>query len=154
MKNSSAFLFQIAVVVIALGTLALMLGEPHFEGRNAHATTFEIYFNDPLLAYAYAGSIPFFVALYRAFGLFGHVRQTGKFSRVTVDALRAIKWCALALIVFVTGGVGFIMRMGDQEDRTGAISMCFFMIVASSVVATAAALLARNLKNTLEARSG
>ncbi|MES2469505.1 MAG: DUF2975 domain-containing protein [Verrucomicrobiota bacterium] len=71
-----------------------MLWEPHIEGRNAHATTFEIYFNDPFLAYAYVGSIPFFVALYRSFRLFGHVRQSGAFSQGSVDDLRVIRRCA------------------------------------------------------------
>ena len=76
-KTSSALFLQVVIVLIGLGVLVLMLGEPHLEGRNAHAATFEIYVKDPFLAYAYVGSIPFFVALTRAFGLFGHVRETG-----------------------------------------------------------------------------
>jgi hypothetical protein len=56
---------QAVIVLIGIGALALMLWEPHIEGRNAHATLFEIYFNDPFLAYAYLASIPFFVALYQ-----------------------------------------------------------------------------------------
>ncbi len=51
------------------GALALMLWEPHLEGRNAHGTIFEIYFKDPFLAYAYTASIAFFVALYQIFTL-------------------------------------------------------------------------------------
>jgi hypothetical protein len=38
---------QAVIVLIGIGALALMLWEPHIEGRNAHATLFEIYFNDP-----------------------------------------------------------------------------------------------------------
>jgi hypothetical protein len=76
-KTSSALFAQVAIVLIGLGVLVLMLEKAHLEGRNAHATTFEIYFKDPFLAHAYVGSIPFFVTLTRAFGLFGHVRQTG-----------------------------------------------------------------------------
>src|SRR3954464_8875928 len=91
MKRSSTLFLQVAIVLIGIGALALMLWEPHIEGRNAHATLFEIYFKDPFLAYMYVGSTPFFVALYRAFGLFEHVRQNSAFSQATVDALRAIK---------------------------------------------------------------
>ena len=80
MKRSPALFLQVVVVLFGLGALACMLWEPHLEGRNAQATTFEIYFNDPFLAYMYVGSTPFFVALYRAFRLFGHVRQSGAFS--------------------------------------------------------------------------
>src|SRR3954464_10543273 len=115
LKRSSTAFLQAVIVLIGIGALALMLWEPHLEGRNAHATTFEIYFKDPFLAYVYVGSTPFFVALYRAFGLFGHARRNGSFSQVTVDALRAIKHCAIALIGFVAIGVVFIMMFGDKD---------------------------------------
>ena len=65
MKRSSAAFLQAVVVLIGVGVLALLLCEPHLEGRNAHATPFEIYFKDPFLAYVYVASIPFFVALIR-----------------------------------------------------------------------------------------
>jgi hypothetical protein len=154
MKSSSALFFQVAIVLIGIGALALMLWEPHLEGRNAHATTFEIYFKDPFLAYVYLGSTPFFVALYRAFGLFGHVRQNGAFSQVTLDALRAIKRCAIALIGFVAGAAVFIIMFGDNEDRPAGIFMSFLFTLASSVVAIAAAMFARHLQNTLRRSEG
>lgn len=149
MKSSSALFLQAVVVLIGAGVLAFMLWEPHLEGRNVHATTFEIYFKDPFLAYMYVGSTPFFVALYRAFGLFDDVRQKGGFSRGTVDALRVIKRCAIALIGFVMGGVVFILMSGDKEDRPAGIFMSFLVIMASSVVGIAAAVAARKLKNNL-----
>jgi hypothetical protein len=154
MKSSSALFLQVAIVLIGIGALALMLWEPHIEGRNAHATTFEIYFNDPFLAYVYVGSTPFFVALYRAFGLFGHVRQNRAFSQVTVDALRAIKHCAIAIIGFVAVGVVFIIMFGDKDDRPAGVFMSFLVTFASSVIATAAAMFARNLQNALRRSEG
>lgn len=141
-------------MLIGIATLALMLWEPHIEGRNAHAATFEIYFKDPFLAYVYVGSTPFFVALYRAFGLFGHVRQNRAFSQVTVDALRAIKHCAIAIIGFVAVGVVFIIMFGDKDDRPAGVFMSFLVTFASSVIATAAAMFARNLQNALRRSEG
>lgn len=149
MKSSPAFFLQVAIVLIGLGALALLLWEPQLEGRNVHATAFEIYFQDPFLAYVYVGSTPFFVALYRAFGLFGRVRKTGTFSPVSVDALRAIKHCAIAIIGFVAVGVVFIMLTGDKDDRPAGIFMSFLVTLSSSVIAVAAAMFARNLQNTL-----
>ena len=122
MKSSSALFLQVATVLIGIATLAFLLWEPHIEGRNAHATTFEIYFHDPFLAYAYVGSIPFFVAVYQAFGLFGRVRRKGTFSLETLSALRVIKHCAMAIIGFVAGAVIFIFMLGDGEDRAGGFS--------------------------------
>ncbi len=95
---------QAVIVLIGIGALALMLWEPHIEGRNAHATLFEIYFNDPFLAYAYLASIPFFAALYQAFKVLGYIRQNKAFSQATVKALRTIKFCALAIVGFVAVG--------------------------------------------------
>ena len=149
MKSSSALFLQVVVVLIGIGILGLLLWEPHLEGRNVHATTFEIYFKDPFLAYAYMGSIPFFVAVYRAFGLFGHVRRNGTFSQVTLNALRVIKGCAMAIIGFVAGGVIFIIVFGDRDDRPAGLFMSLLIAFAASVIATAAAMWARNLRGVL-----
>jgi hypothetical protein len=154
MKRSSALFLQAAMVLIGIGTLTLLLWEPHLEGRNTHATTFEIYFKDPFLAYVYVGSTPFFVALYRAFGLFGHVRRNGAFSQVTVDALRAIKRCAIALIGFVAVAVVFIIMFGDKDDRPAGFFMCLLVILAAIVIAAAAAMFARKLQNALGRAAG
>ncbi len=154
MKRMSASFLQVAVVLIGICSMALMLWEPHIEGRNAHATTFEIYFKDPFLAYVYAGSIPFFVALYRAFGLFGHARTNGAFSQVTVDALRAIKRCAMAIIGFVAGAAVIILMFGDKDDRPPGVFMCLLFTVASSVVAIAAAMSARRLEDAVRRSDG
>jgi len=149
MKKISALFLQAATVLIGLGILAFLLGEPHLEGRNAHATIFEIYFHDPFLAYVYAGSVPFFLALYQAFGLFGHVRQTGTFSQVSVEALRAIKRCAFTLLGFVAGGIVIVLIFGDHEDRPAGLFMGMLAALASGIIATGAALFARNVENAL-----
>src|SRR5688572_28285443 len=115
MKTFSALLLQVVIALIGLGVLALMLWEPHLEGRNVNATPFEIYFKDPFLAYVYVGSTPFFIALARAFGLFGHFRKTGAFSQQNVDALRVIKRCGLALMGLVAGGAFIILMSGEGE---------------------------------------
>jgi hypothetical protein len=154
MKSSSALFLQVVIVLIGIGTLGLMLWEPHLEGRNVHATTFEIYFKDPFLAYVYMGSIPFFMALHRAFGLFGHVRRKGTFSQATLNALRVIKRCALAIIGFVAGAVIFIIMFGEGDDRPAGVFMCVLVAFTASVIATAAAMWARNLLSALRRAEG
>ena len=122
--------------------------------RNAHATPFEIYFKDPFLAYVYVGSIPFFVALQRAFGLFGHFRRNGTFSQGTLNALRTIKCCAMALMGFVVGGVIFIIMFGDRDDRPAGLFMSVLVAFAASVIAIAAAMFARNLQSAWRRAEG
>lgn len=152
MKSGFALSLQIVVVFLGLGMLGLLLWEPHLEGRNAHATTFEIYFHDPFLAYVYLGSVPFFVALQRAFALLGHVRRNGAFSVTTVDALRSIRRCAIVLLGFVAGAVVFVLALGDGEDRPAGIFMCLLAALSAGALATAATLSTRTLERIFAAR--
>jgi len=143
---------QAVIVLIGIGALALMLWEPHIEGRNAHAALFEIYFKDPFLAYAYLASIPFFVALYQAFKVLGYVRQDKTFSHASVKALRVIKYCALAIIGFVAVGELFIM-LGNSDDRAGGFFIGILITFGSVVIATAAAMFERILQNAVDIKS-
>lgn len=140
-------------MLIGIGALALMLWEPHIEGRNARATLFEIYFKDPFLAYVYIASIAFFVALYQAFRVLGYVRRNQTFSLATVKASRMIKYCAMTLIGFVAGGAVIILVTGDQEDRPAGIFMCLLAVFGSVVVAAAAAIVERIFQNAVELKS-
>jgi hypothetical protein len=143
---------QAVIVLICIGALALMLWEPHIEGRNAHATLFEIYFNDPFLAYAYLASMPFFLALYQAFKVLGYIRENKAFSQATVKALRTIKFCALAIVGFVAIGELFIM-LGDSDDRAGGVFIGILITFGSVVVAAAAAVFERILQNAADIKS-
>lgn len=154
MKRSSTIFLQIVIVLIGIGALAIMLWEPHIEGRNVHATLFEIYFKDPFLAYAYLASTPFFVALYQAFILLGYIGQNKVFSQNSVRALRTIKYCALVLIAFivVTEAYLFIFVRG-KDDIAGGVAIGLFMLVISVVAATAAAVFERLLQSAVEIKS-
>jgi len=152
MKRNSTIFLQVVIVLIGIGALALMLWEPHIEGRNAHATLFEIYFKDPFLAYAYIASIPFFVGLYQAFKVLGYVRKDKTFSQATLKALRTIKYCAIAIIGFVAVGVIFLIN-GDKDDRPAGVFMRILIAFPSIVVATAAAILERILQNAVDIKS-
>ena len=152
MKRSSTIILQIVIVLIGIGALALMLWEPHIEGRNAHATLFEIYFKDPFLAYSYIASIPFFIALYQAFKVLEYVRQNKTFSQATVKALRSIKYCAIAIIGFVAVSVIFIM-FADKDDRPAGVFMRILIASPSIVIATAAAMFEQILQNAVDIKS-
>lgn len=112
------------------------------EGRNAHATLFEIYFKDPFLAYAYLASTPFFAALYQAFKVLGLIGRGKAFSPETVKALRTIKLCGLALIGFAALGEVFIL-LGESDDHAGGVVMGILFAFGSAVVAAGAAALER-----------
>ena len=139
---------QGVVVLVAFGALAFMLWEPHIEGRNAHATVYQIYFKDPFLVFAYVASIPFFMALYQTFRLLGFVEQNRVFSPATVKALRTIKHCAIAIIAFVAMGEIIIM-FGNSDDRAGGVFIGILISFGSLVIASAAAMFERILQSAV-----
>ncbi len=153
MKRGATLFLQAVVVLVGLGTLAVMLWEPHVEGRNAHASVFEIYFKDPFLAYVYAASSAFFVALYQAFKLLGYLRREQAFSTETVRASRTIKYCALALVGFVAIGLVIILIVGDREDRPAGVFMSVLASFVAVVMASAATVFERIFQNAVDLKS-
>jgi hypothetical protein len=153
-RRSATTFLQIVVVLVGAGALALMLWEPHLEGRNAHATVFEIYFKDPFLAYAYTASIAFFAALYQAFTLLGYIGRNKVFSPESVRALRIIKYCALILVAAIVGALAYIfIAVRGKDDIAGGVAMGVVLIFVSAVVGTAAAVFERLLQAAVDIKS-
>jgi hypothetical protein len=154
MKKGSTVFLQVVILLVGIGAFALLLWEPHLEGRNAHATNFQIYFHDPFLAYVYIGSIAFFIALYQAFKLLGYVGRGDVFSHRSVKALRTIKHCAMSLVAFLVGVEAyiFIVRRG-HDDIAGGVMMGLLLIFISVVVGTAAAVFEKTLQSAVDLKS-
>ena len=153
-RRGSTIFLQTVVVLIGIGSLALMLWEPHLEGRNAHATPFEIYFKDPFLAYAYLASIAYFVALYQAFTLLRYIGKNQVFSLESVKALRTIKYCAMALIAMIAGALAYIfIAVRGKDDIAGGVAIGLSMIFASAIIGTAAAVFERLLQTAVDMKS-
>jgi hypothetical protein len=154
MKKGSTVFLQFIIALLGIGALVFMLWEPHLEGRNAHATVFEIYFKDPFLAYAYMTSISFFVGLYKAIKVLGYAGQNRIFSQEAVKALRTIKYCALAMIAFVAVSVIFMpLSAPEDDDGPQGVVMRIVITFGSIVVATTAAVFERILKNAVDMKS-
>lgn len=152
MKAGATGFLRALLVLIGIAALAALLWEPHLEGRNAHSTVFEIYFQDPFLAYAYVASIPFFVGLWHAFKVLGYAGADRQFSAAAVRSVRVIRRCALALIGFIAVGE-FIILSGESDDAAGGIVIGGIFIFASIVVAAAMSVLERTLQNALDLKS-
>lgn len=152
-KRGPTIFLQIVTALIGIGALAFLLWEPHIEGRNAHATLFEIYFKDPFLAFAYLASTPFFVALYQAFKVLGCIGQDQAFSQATVKALRTIRSCALAIIGFVALGELCII-LGESDDRAGGVVIGILIAFGSAVAAAAALMFERVLQDAVSSGLG
>jgi Protein of unknown function (DUF2975) len=137
---------QAVVVFIGIGALALLLWEPHLEGRNANATIYEVYFNDPFLAYAYIASVSFFLALYSAFKAIGYAGTNRLFSHAAVKCVRTIRFCAIAMIGFVVvGEVLLVLPNAEPPAIVIGLIICF----ASTVVVATMSVLEKVLRKEI-----
>jgi hypothetical protein len=145
-----ARLLQAILVLVGFAALAFLLVEPHFEGRNVHATPFQIYFRDPFLAYAYLASLPFFVALYKTFRVAGAFGRGTLVSFSTVKALATVRRCAFLLIGFTALGE-LLLLMTESDDRAGAVVIGLVIILGSLLVAWVAGRARRGIEKSLRA---
>lgn len=154
MKKNSILFLQVVIVLIGLGALTFLLCEPHFEGRNAHATTFEIYFKDPFLAYVYIASIAFFVAIYQGFKLLIYIGRNEVFSQASVMALRTIKYCARTLVAFIVGAEAYLfIFIRGKDDIAGGVMMGLVLIFLSLIIATVAAVFEKTLQKAVDIKA-
>ena len=153
--RSSILFLQVIIVCIGIVTLALMLIEPHFEGRNAHASLFQIYFNDPFLAYAYIGSTPFFVALFQAFKLLDFIGQHKVFSQAAVRTLKTIKYCAFITAGAIVAAAVYLRAaaLGSNDDPAGAIMLGIIATFVSIIIGAAAAVFEQTLQDAVDIKS-
>jgi len=154
MKRGPTIFLQIVIVLFGIGLLAALLWEPQVEGRNVHATQFEIYFKDPFLAYIYLAFIPFFVGLYQVFKMLGYARREEIFSQRSVQALRILKYCAITTALFIVGAEAYIfVFVRGTDDVAGGVMMGAFIILVSAVIGTAAAVFERILQYAVDIKT-
>lgn len=155
MKKGSTVFLQLVLALVGVGIFVWLLWFPHIEGRNVSASTFEIYFNDPFLAYVYITSIPFFVGLYQGIKLLGYAGRNSALSQRAVDALRKIKYCAFIVAGAIIAADAFLMvaARSNGEDAAGAVMLGLIITFLSIVIAATAAVFERTLQNAVDIKS-
>lgn len=161
MNRGSTLFLKFVLCLIGLVVLAVMLWFPQTEGRAANLDLVSIY-RDPFIIYLYIASIPFFTALYQAYKILGYIDKneqgssTSKiFSQDSVKAVRNIKYCAITFAGFIAVATAyiFVMSKATNDDGAGAVAVGIITIFASSVLATATAVLQRLLQNAVDIKS-
>lgn len=129
---------QTVIVLMGMAAVAVMIRFPLTEGRAANLDLFSIY-ADPLIIYGYMASLPFFIALYQAFKLFGYIGQDKAFSLNSVTILRRIRYCAVTLsILIATAGLYIRIFHDKEDDAAGFLAVCIATIFISITVAMGA----------------
>ncbi len=153
MKKGSVIFLKIVILFIGAVVLIGLIRFPLTEGRAVNLDLIQIYF-DPVIVYMYIASIPFFAALYQAFRLLGYIKQNKVFSLNSIRSLRAIKYCALAIIGFIVLGEAYlIVTWHGNDDITGPISLGIIITFIAIVVTTAAAVFEKLLQSAVDLKS-
>lgn len=69
----------------------------------------------------YVPAIPFFVALYQALKLLDHIEANQAFSESSVNALTAIKRCAVIISALFAAGMPYIYIVAERDDAPGVV---------------------------------
>jgi hypothetical protein len=152
MTRGSTLFLKLILLLIALVALTGLIVFPRLEGRATNLDLVSIY-TDPFILYGYVASVPFFFALLQAFRLLGYVETDAIFSQAAIRAVRVIKYCALAIVGFVVGGLFWIWVMAQGDDATGPTTVGLMAIFASVVIATATGVFEQLLQNAVAIKS-
>ncbi len=153
MKQRSIIFLQGVIVLVGLVALAIMIRFPLTEGRAENLELFSIY-ADPFILYVYAASIPFFIALYKAFKLLGYIGQDKAFSLKSVSTLRSIKHCAFVLSIFIVmAGVYIRIFHHKDDDPAGFLALCMVTTFLTLAVATAVSVFEKILQKGMDLKS-
>ncbi|MEH7613725.1 DUF2975 domain-containing protein [Gottfriedia acidiceleris] len=154
MKRGSTLFLKIVVILIGLPVLALCI----FVVPKIAEFAAELYPNITLMKYfifidLYAAAIPFYFALYQAFKLLSYIDKNKAFSELSVNALKKIKFSAIAISVLYVLGLPLFYLIADMDDAPGIIVIGMVLIFASMVIAVFAAVLERLLKEAIDIKS-
>ncbi|WP_232787161.1 DUF2975 domain-containing protein [Planococcus sp. MB-3u-03] len=134
---------------MTFGVMALyVFGLPGMAERDAALHPETAYLQYPFLISAYIFFAPILVTFYQTFKLLGYIDRGEAFSDSALKALTIIKYCALAIILFIVLGELATILFIDDDITLGVIGT-----LASAVVAVFADLLRRLLKDAIAMKS-
>lgn len=152
MERGTTLFLKITVILMGLPVLALCIfGLPAIMKDATEA--WPDYWVYPIIIAMYLSAIPFYTALYQAFKLLGYIDKNLAFSELSVQALKVIKYCGIAISVLYAAAEPFFFLIADEDDAPGLILIGLVIIFASLVIAVFAAVLQKLLKNAIDIKS-
>lgn len=153
MKNSSTLLLRIAVTIIGIPVFALCIFVLLLLTKNSVNLDPKQFFY-PFLIGLLISSIPFYLSLYQAFKLLSLIDKKQAFSQFSVEALRIIKLCAMAISGLYIVMAPLVLIIADLDDAPGLVVMFGVIpIFVSMVIAVFAALLQKLLQEAIDIKA-
>jgi hypothetical protein len=151
-KRGTTLFLKLAVILIGIPVLALgIFGFYWLPNNPVNPDYAHILY--PILIGMYVSVIPFFVALYQAFKLLSYIDKSKAFSKISVKALKNIKYCAITISGIYVVGLPFFYIFAELDDAPGVILIGMLFIFASMVIAVFAAVLQRLLQEAINIKS-
>ena len=153
MKRETLFL-KAVIILMALPVLAVCIFVvPPLSGFVA-----EIIPQWPVLQYVffiamYGTAIAYFAALYQSLKLLGYIDKNIAFSKLSVKALKNIKYCAITITVLYIICLPIILHMAQVDDAPGLGGLGLIITFGSIVIAVFAAVLQKLLQNAIDIKS-
>lgn len=154
LKKGTTLFLKVSVVAIGLIVLALCIfALPHMWRGGSEEFPMAGHAVFLIMIGLYVTTVPFFIALWQALLLLGHIEKNSAFSDTSVRALKNIKYCAIAISVLYVGGVPLLYPIADAEDAPGLILFGTIIACIPIVVAVFAAVLQRLFQNGIDIKS-
>lgn len=148
MERGSTLFLRAAVVIMAAVVLALCVFALPAGIRAEHVGAYR-----PILLGMYVPAVPFFLGAYQVLKLLGYIDTNKAFSKLSVRALSAVKYCALTISGLFAAGMPYIYLVAEQDDAPGVILIGLTFAFVPLVIATLAAVLQRILQEAIDIKS-
>lgn len=150
MKLGPTLILRGVVILLGLVVLALcVVGLPIAIGSELERD----FDYGPIFVGLYIPAIPFFYALYQTLKLLDYIDKNNAFSKLSVKALKNIKYCAFTIGALFTAGMPYIFYLADRDDAPGVAAIGFVIIGASFVIGTATAVFQGLVQNAVDIKS-
>lgn len=100
-----------------------------------------------------ATALPFFFALYQALKLLHFIDRNNAFSQRSVNALRLIKYCAIAMSILYAMALPLLFVIAELDDAPGLGGIGLIIASAPMVVATFAAVLQKLVRSAVDMKA-
>ena len=130
-------LFGLGIVIICLLTLSMLLRG-------------QVGMYSPILIGVYVTTVPFFYALFQAIKLLTYIDRNQAFSQASVNALKNIKFSAMAIVTMYLLGLPYVYLVADKDDSPGSLAVAIIITFVTFVVAVFVAVAQRLFQNAVD----
>lgn len=153
-KQGSTLFLRTAVIIlglVALGLCILVLPAIYSGWTTEYPDAGQLQY--PALVILGATTLPFFTALYQTWQLLDYIDKNDAFSDKSVNALKKIKYSAMAFSSLYILFLPIAYYVADRTDAPGLMVIGLMMACAPIVIAVFAAVLQMLLRNAIAIKS-